>query len=287
MRFLYAGNRGGVLQRMLELDLNVVGVLPVKNSHLENEAAKLELPTFPVATKKEASSRICESNFDVLISCGFPFILPISRLQKLMPAARFVNIHPSYLPDLRGADPIPGAILHSRDSGVSCHLMDDGIDTGDLISQRRLPYAKEWDAATLYQLCFSLEADIFCEALKADFTPMEKEANRTHDPIYYSFSPDDLLIDVQQSDEEIIGRIRAFNSASKGARLKINSVEYRAFEGGIIPRPKTSKLYPRAVNNEILAVFNDSILVSRSDSLLRFGSLDPKPTVDLVGKFIL
>jgi methionyl-tRNA formyltransferase len=287
MRFLYAGNRVKVLLRMLELNLNVVGVLPVKNSHLENEVAKIELPTIPVSSPKEAIRNISESDFDVFISCGFPFILPISRLQKRMPKSRFINIHPSYLPDLRGADPIPAAILHGRDSGVSCHLMDDGIDTGDLIAQRYLPYAKEWDAATLYQLCFSLEGDIFCEALKTNFTPIVKQPVRADDTIYYSFSPDDLLIDIQKNDDKIIGMIRAFNSANKGARLNINSCEYRIMEGSIISRPVKSRLYPRARNNEIVEVFNNSILVSRSNSLLRLGNLDPIPSVDLIGKIII
>jgi methionyl-tRNA formyltransferase len=271
---------------MLEIDLDVVGILPVTNSHLELEVTKLGLPAFPVSSKEEAIYRITNSKFDILISCGFPFILPISKFHELLPSRRFINIHPSYLPDLRGADPIPGAILHGRDSGVSCHLMDDGVDTGDLITQRHLPYSKEWDAASLYQLCFSLEGDIFCEALESNFKPKKKQFNQTDGTIYYSFKPDDLIIDGQLSNDQIISRIRAFNSTNKGARIYVNSSEFRVFEGNIIPRPSSSRLFFGAANNEIVASFNDSILVSRKDSLLRLGKIDPLPSASIVGGMI-
>lgn len=51
-----------------------------------------------------------------------------------------VNTHVSLLPELRGGDPIPGALLAGlRRTGVTIHFIDAGIDTGDIILQRRLP----------------------------------------------------------------------------------------------------------------------------------------------------
>ena len=48
-----------------------------------------------------------------------------------MKKKKYVNIHPSFLPDLRGIDPVLGSILFKRDAGATCHIMSEKIDAGD------------------------------------------------------------------------------------------------------------------------------------------------------------
>jgi methionyl-tRNA formyltransferase len=51
-----------------------------------------------------------------------------------------LNAHLSLLPELRGADPVPGALLAGlRRTGITVHCIDAGIDTGQVILQRRFP----------------------------------------------------------------------------------------------------------------------------------------------------
>ena len=51
-----------------------------------------------------------------------------------------MNVHPSYLPAYRGADPIPWEILHKESElGVTIHIIDQGIDTGAIVCQDNIP----------------------------------------------------------------------------------------------------------------------------------------------------
>jgi len=51
-----------------------------------------------------------------------------------------INTHISLLPYLRGTDPIPGALVAGLShTGVTVHFIDEGIDTGDVILQRKIP----------------------------------------------------------------------------------------------------------------------------------------------------
>jgi methionyl-tRNA formyltransferase len=59
-----------------------------------------------------------------------PHILSIPRVGVLNP-------HPGLLPDYRGVDVIPWAIYNGDPVGVTIHFVDRGIDTGDVVAQRR------------------------------------------------------------------------------------------------------------------------------------------------------
>jgi methionyl-tRNA formyltransferase len=59
-----------------------------------------------------------------------------------------LNFHPAPLPDLRGLGGYNLAILEDRaDWGVSCHFVDDGFDTGDLVEVERFPIDRQAETA--------------------------------------------------------------------------------------------------------------------------------------------
>ncbi len=74
---------------------------------------------------------------DLLVLADYGQIVPAAALA--LPAHGALNLHPSLLPRHRGASPIPAAILAGdAETGVSLMRMDEGLDTGPLISQVRL-----------------------------------------------------------------------------------------------------------------------------------------------------
>ena len=85
---------------------------------------------------------------DVMIVAAYGLILPSSILE--IPRLGCVNVHASLLPRWRGAAPVQHAILAGdTQTGVSIMLMDEGLDTGDILGRARLDIAADDTAETL------------------------------------------------------------------------------------------------------------------------------------------
>lgn len=72
------------------------------------------------------------AGFDLGISYGYRHILKAEHLAALP----CINLHISYLPWNRGADPNLWSWIDNTPKGVTIHWIDEGIDTGDIITQR-------------------------------------------------------------------------------------------------------------------------------------------------------
>lgn len=220
-KFVFAGNRAFVLEKMLSLGLQITKIWAVENSVLQNylENNKLDICYTIIGDKKQFLSEIANTDFNYFISNGLPVILPIEELQ--VQNKKFINIHPSLLPELRGRDPVPGGLLYEKALGVTCHYMDEGIDTGKIISQVEIDRSDDLDAGLLYQLSFLAEADVFEEAYNRNFE-IAGEQVYTGKEIYYSFKSKDLEIDLQKNSvNAILAKVKAFSTKNKGAFLYI------------------------------------------------------------------
>jgi methionyl-tRNA formyltransferase len=84
-------------------------------------------------TTKSQLQVIKDADPDYVVSCGYKHIVPESILE--IPNQGSLNLHPSYLPYNRGANPNVWSIVEGTPSGVSLHYMDTGIDTGDIVAR--------------------------------------------------------------------------------------------------------------------------------------------------------
>jgi methionyl-tRNA formyltransferase len=78
-----------------------------------------------------------------------------------LPELGWVNIHPSYLPFNRGKHPNFWCLADETPCGVSLHYIDAGVDTGDVIAQKRLDISWEDTGETLYYRLRDLAVDLF------------------------------------------------------------------------------------------------------------------------------
>jgi methionyl-tRNA formyltransferase len=78
---------------------------------------------------------------DFLVSHGYRHIITPEVLD-LVPD-RAINLHISYLPWNRGADPNLWSWIDDTPKGVTIHYVDRGVDTGDIIAQRMVSFAPE------------------------------------------------------------------------------------------------------------------------------------------------
>lgn len=109
-------------------------------------AEQFSVPTFVVEPKffdsKEAWAKALEKSTDYLkpdlvVLAGFMRILPESFVNAFQ--GRLINMHPSLLPLFPGAHAVRDALAAgASETGSSIHLVDAGIDTGAVISQRKI-----------------------------------------------------------------------------------------------------------------------------------------------------
>lgn len=79
-----------------------------------------------------------EKQIDFAVSYGYRHIIKSDVLNHMKD--QIINLHISYLPWNRGADPNLWSFLEDTPKGVTIHYVDEGIDTGDIISQKLVEF---------------------------------------------------------------------------------------------------------------------------------------------------
>ena len=103
---------------------------------------------------------------DVFVVFAYGQILPKSVLDA--PRVACLNLHASLLPRHRGAAPIQAAILAGdAESGLTVMYMDEGLDTGDALLERRFPLAPDETGGSLHDRLAELAPGALAEALDA------------------------------------------------------------------------------------------------------------------------
>ncbi len=107
---------------------------PVKRAALEHGFRVIEPSTM---RGEESAASLAELRPDVVVVAAFAYLLPPEVLAA--PRLGCLNVHPSLLPRHRGPSPVAAALLSGdARTGVSIMLMDEGLDTGPVLSQEAL-----------------------------------------------------------------------------------------------------------------------------------------------------
>lgn len=253
LKIFFVGNRKYVFEEIYKNKLEIVSVFTPRGSYLSKYLAKNQIPFKILSSKEKLNKSIIKNDFDVLVSNGCPFILPVSALIK--PHQKFVNIHPSLLPDLRGRNPINGAILFNKTAGATCHLMNDGIDTGRIISQVKVGKLRNIRLNFAYQLCFKAEAEAFCIALKKNFIPMQKQI-KSKSNVYYTRKDDDMIISFKEKLTDIVRKVKAFGIDGQCARFYLKNEIIKVLDANVINNEFLQRQIGNYQHKEI--VFSDN-----------------------------
>ena len=113
-----------------------------------------------------AVSECLESNkADFVVLAGFMRVLTEGFVKKYN--GRLINNHPALLPAFPGAHAIKDAWgAKVKETGVTVHFVDSGVDTGPVILQRKVPVLSSDTLETLEARIHSLEYELYPQALK-------------------------------------------------------------------------------------------------------------------------
>jgi len=185
-----------VLQALLDAEYSVSAVVtqpdkpkgrgkamacsPVKELAVESGIPVLQ----PERAKDEAFiEELRAYNPDIIVVAAYGKILPKAILD--MPKYGCINVHTSLLPDYKGAAPIQWAILNGeKETGVTIMYMDEGCDTGDIISAETLLIADDETGGSLHDKLAKLGGELLVRTLPSVLdgscsrTPQEKGVGR-------------------------------------------------------------------------------------------------------------
>lgn len=101
-----------------------------------------------------------------IVSFNYRYLIP-EEILRLLPG-RVINLHPSLLPYNRGAAPNFFSFLEGTPKGVTIHLVDRGLDTGDILCQREVFFDEERETfASSYERLLEEIQELFRESWEA------------------------------------------------------------------------------------------------------------------------
>lgn len=122
----------------------------------EQNTLRIEQPT--TLKNSDAITRLAAYQPDVMIVAAYGLLLPKEVLA--IPKYGCINIHFSLLPAWRGASPVQSALLNGdAKTGVTLMLMNEGLDTGDILQQLEIAIEKDDTTESLFEKLSSLAAE--------------------------------------------------------------------------------------------------------------------------------
>lgn len=187
----------------------VLSAPPVKQAAVE--AGIPVLQPEKIRNNAELRQRLEAIAPDAIIVVAYGRIIP--RWMLDLPRYGNINVHGSLLPKYRGAAPIQWAVARGeRVTGVTTMLLEEGLDTGDMLLQRELSIGPADTAEMLFPQLAELGAPLLVETLAglergAVVGRKQNDAEATLAPL---LTRDDGRIDASRSGHEIYDRWRGF-----------------------------------------------------------------------------
>lgn len=204
---------------------------PVKELGLDRGITILQ----PDKVREEAfQEKIRSFQPDLFVVVAYGQILPKSFLQ--IPQYGAVNVHASLLPNYRGAAPIAWAILQGeRVTGVTTMMMDEGMDTGDILLQAETLVNEDETGETLHDRLALVGSQLLLETVRGLKTGSIRPITQDHSRATYAplLKKEDGWIDWSKEAKEIDRQVRALHpwpgafTGWNGQWLKIHRGELR------------------------------------------------------------
>ena len=133
---------------------------------VKEKAQEIGIPVYTPKTLKDEAfmSLLSEISPEIIAVVAYGKILPKSVID--FPKYGCVNLHVSLLPKYRGAAPMQRAIIDGESkTGVTVMYMDEGLDTGDIITTLEFPIGPEDDFETVHDTSLELGAPLLAKTI--------------------------------------------------------------------------------------------------------------------------
>lgn len=206
---------------------------------------------------------------DLIIVAAFGKIIPEDILN--IPKFKSINVHPSLLPKLRGTSPIQNALINGlTETGVTIMLMDKGIDTGDILSQKSIAIDPDDDYITLTGKLSVLASNLLVKTIPNWITktikPIKQDDSQA--TMCQLIEKSDGKITWDESAQDIYNKFRAFKVwpgiftywENKGSLQKISLNEIAIEKNAILEKHHLGEVF-KYNDSKIGVQTNDGIII--------------------------
>jgi len=271
-----------MLEKLLEINANVIGIITSEPNSFNADYANLKesghKAGIPVLSTKnindeQAISWVKELSPDIIFCFGWSQLIKKEILQ--LPKKGVVGFHPAALPKNRGRHPLIWALaLGLSETASTFFYMDEGADSGDIISQEPIQIDYDDDAATLYQKMIDIAQDqLAClvsdiENNKLDL--IKQDVSKAN--LWRKRSPKDGEIDWRMSSGAIYNLVRSLVRPYVGAHFELNDKNYIVWKVQQVEVDDIENLE----SGKILKIEDDKPVVKCGNGAVKLLDIQPK-----------
>jgi methionyl-tRNA formyltransferase len=213
------------------------------------------------------SKKLKKSNLDIGFCVGWNQI--IKKKIFSIPKKGIIGHHPSLLPQNRGKHPLTWAIfLNLRETGSTFFKLDNGIDSGKIINQKKIRITKNETVGKLYKKIEKIIITQINEIIICFENNNLKFKNQNLSIGNYWRKRDDLdsKIDFRMSSVTIEKLVRALTHPYVGAHISINKKKYNIFKCTAL---KKSKKFKNIEPGKVIKQTKKYLVVKSYDGLVK------------------
>ncbi len=202
---------------------------------------------------------------DAILVVAYGRIIPGWMLE--LPRFGNINLHGSLLPKYRGAAPIQWAIANGEtETGVTTMHLDVGLDTGDILLEKRLPIGPNTTSTDVFAQLSVVGAELMIQTLKglAQGTIAAKPQNHSEATLAPILNREDGRLNLsERTAQEVYNRWRGFypwpgaHATLRGKRFLVHSMHLSSADRKLIPGDldgSTGELLVGAAGGTLLAL---------------------------------
>lgn len=285
LRIIFAGTPDFAarhLQALLNSDHEVIAVYSqpdrpagrgqqLQASPVKQLALQHDIPVYqPKSLKKaKAQAELATLNADLMVVVAYGLILPAVVLAT--PKLGCINVHGSLLPRWRGAAPIQRALwAGDAQTGVTIMQMDEGLDTGAMLSTATLSIEPNDTSASLYEKLAEIGPKALLDALR-DLPKLQQQAVAQDDNLANyaeKLSKEEALLDFTKTAAALEREIRAFNPWPV-SYLQLDKQQLKIWQARVEP------LATQATPGTVLKVDKKGIAIATGEGALVLEQLQP------------
>jgi methionyl-tRNA formyltransferase len=263
------------LEKLINLNANIVGVCTKEKSHFNADYISLK----PSCIKNNIECRIVDDinnseniewikskEPDIIFCFGWSSLIKKELLE--IPPMGILGFHPAKLPQNRGRHPIIWAlVLGLQKSASTFFFMDEGADSGDILSQKEFEILYEDDASSLYKKIIDvalLQIEEFLPQLQNDNYKTIKQNHKIAN-YWRKRKKSDGKIDFRMNSLAIYNLVRALTKPYVGAHLEYNGKDIKIWK---VQEHKNIANIENIEYGKILKIENGRIFVKCYDGVI-------------------